>query len=135
MIGSRHRFHGHASLQSLYSHSQTVRLSPLMLLRYQATNRRLGYRAAVIVSRKVNKSAVVRNRIRRRVYAILTSHEHQLTKPCDLVFLVLNDSVANLPTSELNNLMLGQLEQAGALGHSNPVDQPHVIVKKVQKED
>jgi len=106
-----------------------------MLLRYQATNRRLGYRAAVIVSRKVNKSAVVRNRIRRRVYAILTSCEPQLDKPYDLVFLMLSDTVATLGADELRGLILAQLKQAGALSRSDTAGQTHVIVKKVQKED
>ena len=135
MIGSRHRFHGHASLQSLYSRSRTVRLSSLVLLRYQPTNRRPGYRAAVIVSRKVHKSAVVRNRIRRRIYAVLTSLENRLSEPYDLVFIVLNEAIATLPAKELSSLVRSQLEQAGALSKPAGTVHSHVIVEKVHKEN
>lgn len=135
MIGSRHRFHGHASLQSLYSHSRTVRLGSLVLLRFQPTNRRSGYRAAVIVSRKIHKSAVVRNRIRRRIYAVLTGFEDRLSEPYDLVFIVLNEAIATLPAKELNDLIRSQLEQAGALSKPAGSAHSHVIVEKAHKEN
>jgi len=128
MISSRHRFHGHASLRNLYSRSQTVRLSPLMLLRYQTTSRRTGYRAAVIVSRKVHKSAVVRNRIRRRIYATLTNCQVQFNAPYDLAFLVLNESVADIPYRELEDLIRRQLERAGVIQPTSE-GPSHVIVK------
>jgi ribonuclease P protein component len=135
MIGSRHRFHGHTSLRNLYAHSQTIRLSSLILLRYQPTNRRFGYRAAVVVSRKTHKSAVVRNRIRRRVYATLTRLESQIGQPYDLVFLVLSEAVAKLPYNELEELVYSQLVQAGVIIRPVDPEPAHDIVEKVQKED
>jgi ribonuclease P protein component len=110
-------------------------LSSLVLLRYQPTNRRPGYRAAVIVSRKIHKSAVVRNRIRRRIYAVLTSLENRLSEPYDLVFIVLNEAIATLPAKELSNLIRSQLEQAGALSKPAGTVHSHVIVEKVHKEN
>lgn len=134
MIGSRHRFHGHASLRNLYAHSRTIRLSPLLILRYLPTNRRSGYRAAVIVSRKIHKSAVVRNRIRRRIYAALTHYEAEIRAPYDLVFLVRNETMADLPYAELEALVGNQLEQAGVFEWSTVAEPAHVIVEKVHKE-
>ena len=134
MIGSRHRFHGHASLNNFYSHSRTVRLSSMMLMRYQPTARHAGYRAAVIVSRKVHKSAVVRNRIRRRLYAILEPLEPQFKQAYDLVFLVKDADVAELPYGELETLLNSQLIQAGVI-EAGASKKPHDIVSKVQKEN
>jgi len=134
MIGSRHRFHGHASLNNFYSRSRTVRLSSLMLMRYQATTRHTGYRAAVIVSRKVHKSAVVRNRIRRRLYAILEPLEPRFKQSYDLVFLVKDVSIAEVPYGELESLVQSQLKQAGVI-EAGLSDKPHDIVNKVQKEN
>jgi ribonuclease P protein component len=106
-----------------------------MLMRYQPTNRRSGYRAAVIVSRKIHKSAVVRNRIRRRVYAALTNYESKFSSPYDLVFLVLSEAITKLPYSELENLVLSQLKQADVIDSSSSTAPARAIVKKAQKED
>ena len=67
MIGSAHRFHGYNSLRTTYQRGQSVRHA-LLLMRFSPSNRARGYRVAVVVSRKIHKSAVVRNRLRRRIY-------------------------------------------------------------------
>ena len=131
MIGSIHRFHGHNGLRYVYQHGQTVR-SPQLMLRYIRNDRQPGYRAAVVVSRKVHKSAVQRNRIRRRIYATLQAHEMQLSIPYDLVFTVFHEQLAAMPATELQKLINAQLKKAGVLGESTA---PHAIVKKEAKED
>ncbi len=114
MISRAHRFHGHGSLRYVYQHGQTVR-GPLTAVKYIENGRRTQYRLAVVVSKKVSKSAVTRNRIRRRLYEAVRGHEDQLIKPYDLVITVFHDQLATLPSSELQRLVSAQLRQAGVL--------------------
>ena len=112
MIPKAHRFHGLGSLRYAYRSGQTVR-SQLLSLKYTPNERRKAYRAAVVVSKKVNKSAVVRNRIRRRVYEALRPQTSNITQPYDLVFTVFDEQVATIPMAELQQIVGSQLKQAG----------------------
>lgn len=67
MITNTHRFRGRKSLGHLHKKGATVRVQGASL-KFVDNPHRSGYRAAVVVSKKVHKSAVVRNRIRRRMY-------------------------------------------------------------------
>jgi ribonuclease P protein component len=67
MIARKHRFHGYGSLKYVYQNGKSVR-GPLNVLKYAPNPKRTQYRLAVVVSKKVAKSAVTRNRIRRRIY-------------------------------------------------------------------
>jgi ribonuclease P protein component len=110
MINKTHRFHGYHALTTVYRKGATVRSSTLAL-KYLANPRRDSYRLAVVVSRKVHKSAVVRNRIRRRVYETFREYEH-LFGPTDMVVTVFAESVATLPPAKLHDMIARQLEQA-----------------------
>ena len=114
MISTRHRFHGYGSLKYTYRHGRTVR-GPLCALRYVRNDRRTTYRLAVVVSRKVSKSAVVRNRIRRRLYETVRTFEAGIHEPYDLILTVFGENVAELPNHELERLVQAQLKQAGIL--------------------
>ena len=114
MISRSHRFHGHGSLRYVYQHGRTVR-GPLSALKFVPNERRKMYRLAVVVSKKVNKSAVVRNRIRRRLYEAFRQHESELTRPYDMVLTVFHEQVAELPADELDRLVVAQMRQAGML--------------------
>lgn len=114
MIGQTHRFHGRNSLRYVLTRGQTVR-GQLVSLRYARNDRQQSYRAAVVVSRKVSKSAVVRNRIRRRVYEIVRRTADQITGPYDLVFSVYGEEVAKLRHAALQKTIVGQLERAGVV--------------------
>ena len=59
------------------------------------------YRAAVVVSKKVHKSAVVRNRIRRRIYEQVRLYMNNSPKLADMIFVVQNDKLAHVPASDL----------------------------------
>lgn len=120
MISSRHRFHGHGSLRYVYQHGQTVR-GPLCSLKYVRNERRKEWRLAVVVSKKVHKSAVKRNRIRRRLYEAVRL---QLTDApaFDMVLTVFHEQVAVLPADELTTLVRAQLKQAG-IANNRPKDQ------------
>jgi len=112
VIARSHRFHGHGSLRYVYQHGRTVR-GPLTAFKFVPNERRKMYRLAVVVSKKVSKSAVVRNRIRRRLYEAFRSHEHELIRPFDMT--VFHEQVAELPADELNRLVVAQMRQAGMI--------------------
>lgn len=114
MISRSHRFHGHGSLRYVYQNGQTVR-GPLTSLKYTVNKRRRTYRLAVVVSKKISKSAVVRNRIRRRLYEAVRQHETALVQPYDLALTVFHEQVATMPSDELQRLVRAQLRQAGIL--------------------
>lgn len=112
MIGATHRFHGHNSLRFAYQHGKTVR-GPLFALRFVRNDRRNSYRLAIVVSKKISKSAVVRNRIRRRLYEIVRKME--ITEPYDLILTVFTDQLATMPIEELERALKAQSKQAGIL--------------------
>lgn len=114
MIGKMHRFHGHNSLSYVYRNGDTVR-GPLTSVKYAKNSRRQAYRVAVVVSKKVHKSAVVRNRIRRRLYEQVRLVSPQIAEPYDIVFTVFHDTVATMPAEELSKLVHAQLHQAKIL--------------------
>jgi ribonuclease P protein component len=114
MLSRTNRFHGLGSLRYAYRSGQTVR-GQLLSLKYARNDRRKAYRAAVVVSKKVNKSAVVRNRIRRRVYEALQPQANSISGPYDLVFTVFSDRVATMPMAELQQTIRGQLNQSGVI--------------------
>ena len=100
MINRTHRFHGRASIQRLYRSGKLVR-SASFSLRYTPNPKREDYRLAVVVSKKVSKSAVVRNRIRRRVYEHVRILFGSNVIPYDLLVAVFDEHVAALPPTEL----------------------------------
>lgn len=114
MISRSHRFHGYGGLRRVYQGGRTAR-GPLFGVKVLANSRRRGYRAAVVVSRKVNKSAVARNRMRRRLYEATRALAGQLDEPYDIVITVFNDGVLEAPMTELAGQLKKQLRQSGAL--------------------
>ena len=65
-------------------------------------------RVAVVVSKKVAKSAVERNKIRRRVYEALRINFDDMPKKTDYIFVVYSKDVKNIPFEELQKI-LGKL--------------------------
>ena len=117
MISRAHRFHGYGSLRYVYQHGQIVR-GPLCAIKYTQNDRRKTYRVAVVVSKKVSKSAVVRNRIRRKLYEAVRRQEARITAPFDIVITVFHEQMKELSGEEIDKLVYTQLKQAGVL-------QPH----------
>lgn len=85
---------------------------PLFSVRYAPSNRD-SYRVAVVVSRKVRKSAVGRNRIRRRVYGAVRNLG--LSRPFDIVITIFSDSLLDVPAEDLARQLKRQLKVAGVL--------------------
>lgn len=119
MISVRHRFHGYGGLRPVYQRGQTVR-SQIVNLKYLGRGSKSGWRAAVVVSKKVHKSAVVRNRIRRRMYEIIRRADDELVEGKDLVFTVFSERVADLPASKLEGAVIDLLKKStGPAGQNN----------------
>lgn len=104
MLNQRHRFHGYGSLKSVYQRGQSVR-GPLIHMKFSQRDPNRPYRVAVVVSRKVSKSAVVRNRIRRRIYEIIRKSDHRPPNGTDLVFTVFGEEVATMEATKVQNLV------------------------------
>lgn len=65
-------------------------------------------RIAVVVSKKVMKTAVGRNRIRRRVYEVLRKNFELVPRGKDYIFVIFSKEVMEMPNAELEKL-LGEL--------------------------
>lgn len=86
---------------------------PLFALKTVDNPKRKSYRLAVVVSKKVNKSAVARNRIRRRLYE--AAREMGIEKPADIVLTVYNEAILDESWSNLNKQLKKQLKDAGII--------------------
>ena len=111
MISRSNRFHGYGSLKYTYSRGETVR-GPLCSTKYVFNSRRSKYRLAVVVNKKVNKSAVVRNKIRRQVYEVVRLISSQIKNPCDIVITIFSDQILEVTNTELTIMIKTQLKQA-----------------------
>ncbi len=100
MIGSLFRFHGHNSLRYVYTNGKAVR-SPTLTIKATENNRRHNPRFSVVVSKKVIKSAVGRNRIRRRLYEYLRTNMHRLNGVYDVVIICTSPELRTLPYAEI----------------------------------
>jgi ribonuclease P protein component len=127
MIAQLHRFHGYNSLRHVYSRGKSVR-SSTVALKFIRNDRRKTYRAAVVVSRKVHKSAVVRNRIRRRLYEVIRQHEKQISQPYDLVFTVFSEQLATAGHGQLTRQITELLTKSGIIEPTGSVPRGHDIV-------
>lgn len=111
MLSHRYRFHGHRSLRYLYQHGERYQTKTLTL-RYCKNSRRVHSRYAVIISKKVLKSAVKRNRLRRRIYEIIRTHQDDLPKGYDVAISVFGAELLEIPHADLTR----QLEQLFSQG-------------------
>ncbi|HVO86474.1 MAG TPA: ribonuclease P protein component [Candidatus Binatia bacterium] len=114
MLGKPNRFHGYGSLKYVYRNGRTVR-GPLFSVKSVANPRRDDYRFAVVISRKVNKSAVARNRMRRRLYEAFKEAGGDSSTPADIVLTVFHDGVLEEPFDKLVKQLKKQLRSSGLL--------------------
>lgn len=100
MISSLFRFHGHNSLRYVYSNGKAVR-SQLFTIKYVSNVHRSRPRFSVVVSKKVIKSAVGRNRIRRRLYEYLRVNTERLNGTYDIVIICTSADLRTLPYAQI----------------------------------
>ena len=112
MLKYQFRFHGHGSLGYLYRRGKSVRVRRASL-RYVSNLRRPNGRVAVIVGKKVSKSAVVRNRIRRRVFEVVRTHHEHIRPQFDIAITIFSIEYATMPADELKTEILMLFRDAG----------------------
>ena len=112
MLAFAYRFHGHGSLRFVYKNGQAIR-SRLITIKYTTNPHRKVSRFAVIVSKKVHKSAVGRNRIRRRIYEIIRQEMPKMNGIHDVAVMVFSSEVITMPADELYESVRQLFEQAG----------------------
>lgn len=100
MIPVKFRFHGHGSLRYLFKNGQAIR-SRRITVKYIANVKRKNPRFAIIVSKKVHKSAVGRNRMRRRLYEIIRLEQPTLSQTYDIAVIITNAEIMSAPHDEL----------------------------------
>ncbi len=113
MISRYHRFHGYNALTYVYKNGRTIR-GPFHAVKF-TPSKRGAYRLAVVVSRKVNKSAVRRNRIRRKIYEAVRRLEDKELLPTDIVVTIFDEKIGSLSATELEKLMQDEFIQAGII--------------------
>lgn len=103
MLNSKYRFHSRGGVKYTYRSGKTVRRPNLSLV--YAENPKKFTRFAVVVSKKVIKSAVGRNRIRRRIYEAIRLEFDNFPKSRDYIFVVYDAKLKDLPFDELRALI------------------------------
>ena len=86
-------------------------------MRFGLNPRRDQYRLAVVVSRKVSKSAVVRNRIRRRIYEDVRILSNSFAGPYDLLIIVYDESLAEMSAEKLYADVVKLFNKAEVMSH------------------
>ena len=104
MIAQSNRFHGPNSLKTLFRRGRSIKLDYLVL-RHIANKQRLDFRLAVVVSKKVDKKAVVRNKIRRRLFELCRRRLPDFEVGVDLALIVYKNELAFMPAPELDKLL------------------------------
>ena len=112
MLAAKFRFHGHGSLKYVYKNADAVR-SRLISMKLVPNERRKNSRFSVVVSKKVYKGAVGRNRIRRRIYEIVRAEQPKLKSTYDIVLMVFSSEVINLSQPELVEIVRDLFTRAG----------------------
>ena len=106
MLNKKYRFHSRGGVRYVYQKGKTIRKPKMSLVFVENTR---GFtRLAVVVSKKVEKSAVGRNRIRRRIYEALRLNMADIPKKTDYIFIVYSKDLMKMPFGEIEK-MLGEL--------------------------
>lgn len=84
-----------------------------------------GSRAAVVVSKKISKKAVVRNRIRRRLASLLAETWQHIAPGYDIVITVRED-LSQLPADDLKTQLSAALSRCGVVSGTKPKESSDV---------
>ena len=115
MISQHYRFLGRGSLRYLFRRARTIgQPTDPLRLRWAVNRRQSAPRLAVIVSKKVSKKAVVRNRIRRRCFEFWRPHLPGLPAT-DLALVATRAELADWSAPRLAELNQKLLERLKAL--------------------
>ena len=110
MLNKKYRFHSRGGVRFTYKNGKTIRTPKISLIYNE--NKKGFQRFAVVVSKKVLKSAVGRNRIRRRVYEAIRLELPNFKKNQDSIFVIYNREIKDLPFDELRKQIRSLLEES-----------------------
>lgn len=111
MLSHIYRFHGHGSLRYLYRNGETAR-NRSVLVKYCENKHRAHSRVAVVVGKKVAKSAVKRNRIRRRVFEVIRTHWDHIKPHQDISLTIFTAEFLTMSPEEVEQTIISVLTQA-----------------------
>jgi ribonuclease P protein component len=114
MLAYANRFHGHSSLRYVFKNGETIR-SRVLTLRVSTNKYRKQSRFSVSISKKVLKSAVKRNRIRRRIYEVVRLALPHVDGVYDVVFIVTSAELLTMEYDDLRQSVVRCLTEAGIL--------------------
>lgn len=116
MLNKKYRFHSRGGVKYVYQKGKTVHGKKASLVFCENTR---GFtRIAVVVSKKVEKTAVGRNRIRRRVYEALRLNLDLIPKKQDYIFVIYSKEIKKIKFQELEKL-LGELVAEAKVCYNN----------------
>lgn len=101
MLSNKYRFHGPNSLRFVYRNGSTVH-SHICKIKYTSNPRRKEPRFAVVISKKVYKSAVGRNKIRRRFYEVIHSKLPRIKPGMDVVIIIVSGEALTQPLESID---------------------------------
>lgn len=110
MISQKYRFHSRGGVNHVYRVGKTIR-TPTVSLVYTPNERGM-QRFGVVISKKVLKSAVGRNRIRRRIYEAMRLELPEFTEPMDCLFIIYSKSIATMSFRELRRFIRELLDRS-----------------------
>ncbi len=123
MLSQKYRFHSRGGVRYTYQKGKTIRTSLFSVI--YAKNTRGKQRYAVVVSKKVLKSAVGRNQIRRRVYEALRLEISAFPEPVDRIFVVYNKAVVTIPFTDLRRAVRNLLERSTPVSPHRAQNKPN----------
>lgn len=112
MLASKYRFHGPHSLRFVYRSGETAH-SHICKIKYVQNKNQDSSRFAIVVSKKVHKSAVGRNQIRRRFYEVIRQQLPHIKAGVDIVVIVVSGEALSLSTREISENLEQLFHEAG----------------------
>ena len=109
MLSSKYRFHSRGGVKYTYRHGKNLRTSKISIV--YNDNVKNKQRFAVVISKKVLKSAVGRNRVRRRVYEAIRYLLPKFDKPYDCIFVIYSDEFLTMPFSQIYDTVSSLLDE------------------------
>ena len=110
MLAKRYRFHSRGGVKYTYKMGKTIRTPKISLV--YAKNERNRQRFGVVISKKVLKSAVSRNHVRRRIYEAIRLELPQYKVKNDCLFVIFSKEVIDMSFAELRALIHSLMEQS-----------------------
>jgi len=101
MIPFKQRFHGHNSIRYVYKNGQAVR-SRLITIKTIKNPHRKDSRIAVVISKKILKSAVRRNRIRRRIYEYIRAELPKINGIYDIAIIITSSELLSMSFEDIS---------------------------------